>query len=169
MVMRTDRMRVVVPVPNLDVPLLNVGDKATVVVDALKAESFQGAVARLARAEDPMTRTIRAEVDLPNPTGRLVEGLYGRVTIELQPPSGDITVPAACIIGHTGRGTGTLFVVRDGRARRLSITLGEGDGSRVEVLSGLGPDDEVVLRPGGSLRVGSPVGSTSVNANTFVR
>ena len=41
-VMRTDRMRVVVQVPDLDVALLDVGDPATVVIDALKGRSFTG-------------------------------------------------------------------------------------------------------------------------------
>ena len=112
---RTDRMRVVVQVPDLDVALLDVGDPATVVVDALKGRSFAGAVSRLARAENPTTRTMRVEIDLENPSGLLCEGMYGRATIELRPPSKGLTVPAVCVVGHSDRRQAKVYVVRDGQ------------------------------------------------------
>jgi HlyD family secretion protein len=154
-VMRTDLMRVVVQVPDLDVPLLDVGDKATVVVDALKGEPMTGTVARLARSEDPTTRTMRAEIDLPNSSGRLVEGMYGRVTIELLPPSGNLTLPDACVVTHAGKPT--VLVVKDGRTLRRSVKLGEDNGTLVEILSGIGEQDDVITRPGSSLNEGAQV------------
>jgi RND family efflux transporter MFP subunit len=156
-VSRTDLMRVVVQVPDPDVPLLDVGDRVTLAVDALKGRTFAGAVARLGKSEDPATRTMRAEVDLPNPGGLLVEGMYGRATIELQPPTGNLTVPSACVTGHAGRGQGVVFVALDGKARRTPVTLGGDDGSSVEILSGLGPADDVVVRPPPALDDGADV------------
>ncbi len=159
-VARTDLMRVVVQVPDLDVPLLDAGDGATLIVDALKSRSFAGAVSRLSKSEDPTTRTMRVEIDLPNPDGRLVEGMYGRATIELQPPTEHLCLPAACLTGHSANGNATAFVVRDNKARRTSVKVGSDDGSLVEILSGLRPDDEVVVRPGSALDDGSPVLAT---------
>lgn len=159
-VARTDLMRVVVQVPDLDVPLLDAGDKATVVVDALKTVPFSGVVARLAKSEDPTTRTMRVEIDLPNPNGRLVEGMYGRATIELQPPTEHLCVPASCLTGHSANGNAMAFVVRDNKARRTAVKVGSDDGTLVEILFGLRPDDEVVVRPGSNLDDGAPVIST---------
>ena len=164
-VARTDLMRVEVQVPDLDVPLLDAGDKATVVVDALKTVPFAGVVARLAKSEDPSTRTMRAEVDLPNPDGRLVEGMYGRATIELQPPTEHLCVPASCLTGHSANGHAMAFVVRDKKARRTPVKVGNDDGTLVEILSGLRPDDEVVLRPGSILDDGAPVIATIIPPN----
>jgi HlyD family secretion protein len=160
-VQRTDKMRVVVQVPDRDVPLLDVGDPATLVVDALKGQTFSGAVSRLARAEDPATRTMRIEIDLLNPSGRLCEGMYGRATIELQPPSPLLTLPVACVVGHAPGSAASIFVVRDGRARRTTVTLGDDDGALVEVASGLLPGDSVVVRPGGAVDDGAPVETPS--------
>jgi HlyD family secretion protein len=159
----------VIQVPDLDVPLLDVGDKVTVAVDALKGREFTGSVARLGKSEDPTTRTMRVEVDLPNPEGLLVEGMYGRATIELQPPTDNLTVPAACVVGHAGRGKAAVFVVRDGKAQRTPVTLGGDDGSSVEVLSGLGPNDEVIVRPGSTLDDGAPVKTTVSQGGEAVR
>jgi RND family efflux transporter MFP subunit len=148
---------VVIQVPDLDVPLLDVGDPATVVVDALKGREFKGTVARLGKSEDPTTRTMRVEVDLPNRDGLLVDGMYVRATIELQPLSEHLTVPAACVVAHSEHGTGSVFVVRDGKAHRLVVTLGNDDGTSVEILSGIELRDEVVIRPGATLNDGAEV------------
>lgn len=155
--MRTDLMRVVVQVPDRDVPLLDVGDRVALVVDALEGKEFTGVVSRLGKSEDPTTRTMRVEVDLPNPDGLLVEGMYGRATIELQPPTENLTVPAACVIGHAVRGKAVVFVVRDGKAWRTPVTLRGDDGTSVEILAGLSPDDEVVFRPAATLDDGAAV------------
>jgi RND family efflux transporter MFP subunit len=167
--MRTDLMRVVIQVPDLDVPLLDVGDKVTVVVEALKGEEFKGSVARLGKSEDPASRTMRVEVDLSNRRGILVEGMYGRATIELQPPTDKLTVPAVCVVGHARGGKAAVFVVRTGKAQRIPVTLGGDDGTSVEVLSGIGPNDEVIVRPGGALDDGSPVQTTASAAGNGTR
>ena len=65
-VKRTDKMRVVVLVPDRDVVLTKLGDTAVVSVDALDGRSFTGTLARIARAEDA-ERMMRVEIDLPNP------------------------------------------------------------------------------------------------------
>jgi len=100
---------------------------------------------------------MRAEVDLSNPDGLLVEGMYGKATIELQPPTAKLALPAACVVGHAERGKAVVFVVRGGKARRTQVTLGGDDGATVEILSGLDPIDEVVVRPGGALDDGAAV------------
>ena len=156
-VMRTDRMRVVVQVPDLDVALLDVGDPATVLIDAIKGQTFTGPVSRLARAENPTTRTMRVEIDLENPSGLLFEGMYGRATIELRPPSKGLAIPALCIVGHSSAGRAKVYVVRDGRIRSVDVTVGDDDGTTTEVLSGLAPDDPVVLNPRGVTEDGTPV------------
>jgi RND family efflux transporter MFP subunit len=156
-VMRTDRMRVVVQVPDLDVALLDVGDPATVVIDAIKGRSFSGSVSRVARAENPTTRTMRVEIDLENPSGLLCEGMYGRATIELRPPSKGLSLPANCVIGHSAKGQAKVYVVREGHVHPAAVTVGDDDGSTMEILSGLGPEDSVVLNPRGINEDGAPV------------
>jgi len=168
--MRTDLMRVVIQVPDLDVPLLDVGDKVTLEVDALKGKNFTGTIARIGKYEDPTTKTMRVEVDLPNTENLLVEGMYGRGTIVLQPPSNNLTVPSSCVIGHARQGNAAVFVVRNGIAQRTSVKLGGDDGIMVEVLSGLKPDDQVILRHDTTpLDDGSPVRISFTRDDTPVR
>lgn len=164
-VMRTDLMRVAVQVPDLDVPLLDVGDAVTLVIDAIKGEPIKSTIARISSAEDPQTRTMRAEIDIPNPTGKIVEGMFGRATIELQPPTGNLTLPARCIVQHSGKDKAFVFAARDGKAARVPVTIGGDDGSRVEVLSGLGPGDPIIVNPPGSLADGDAISETRISAD----
>lgn len=154
---RTDLMRVVVLVPDRDVVLANAGDSAEVAVDALGGERFHGVVARVAESQDPTTRAMRAEIDLPNPGGLLRAGMYGQATILLDARTSGLTLPVACIAGREGTKTGIVRVVRDGAVHVRKVTLGSEDGTLVEITSDLSASDLVVARADGPLDEGTPV------------
>lgn len=160
-VARVDVMRVVVYVRDRDVPYLDRGDEAVVRVDALEGEEFRGKVARYSEYEDPANRTMRAEIDLPNPSGRLREGMYGGVTILLEPPTEHLTIPSAALQQRTDQGEGTVYVVHGHVARQQHVRVGRDDGLRAEVIGGLDEDDLVVVSYSGSLEDGEPVEAES--------
>jgi HlyD family secretion protein len=159
-VKRVDLMRVVVLVPDRDVVLTKVGDSAVVSVDALDGRPFEGVLARVARSEDAQ-RMMRVEIDLPNPEDVLCDGMYGKAIINLDRDANSLALPSVCVVDHSGRSGGVVFVVRDGVARRTDVTLGGDNGSQVEVLSGLKPDDAVVIPAGTPLEDGMRVDTTS--------
>ncbi|HVX14619.1 MAG TPA: efflux RND transporter periplasmic adaptor subunit [Pirellulales bacterium] len=156
-VARTDLMRVVVYVRDMDVPYLDRGDEAVVRIDALQGEEFRGKIARFAEYEEPANRTMRAEIDLPNPSGRLREGMYGAATILLEPPTDHLTIPSGALHEHTPQGEGTVYVVHGHVANETQIRVGRDDGIRAEVLTGLAEDDLVIISYSGSLEDGEPV------------
>jgi RND family efflux transporter MFP subunit len=142
-----DKMRVVVQVPDRDVRYVDEGDGAVVEIDAFPGEKFQGAVSRKGGCEDPTTRLMRVEIDLPNPSGKILRGMFGRVNILLEKSVEVLTVPPSCIVSRTDDGKATVYVVRDGVARRVGVLLGEDNGVRVPVLRGLTATDQVIRRP----------------------
>lgn len=156
-VARTDLMRVVVRVPDRDVVLASAGDPAVLTIDGLEGQVFKAPIARIAESEDPVTRTMRVEIDVPNPDGRLREGMYGRATIALEPASKSLTLPVACVLERSEKRQGVVQVVRGGKVERVKVELGTDNGSLIEVDSGLKPDDEVVLRSSVPLEAGMPV------------
>ncbi|HEX4608834.1 MAG TPA: efflux RND transporter periplasmic adaptor subunit [Urbifossiella sp.] len=161
---RTDVMRVVVQVPDRDVPFVSAGDPAVVEIDALpgvvfetKGESTIG-VSRWADAEDPATRTMRTEIDVPNPDGKLRHGMYGRVTILLdQGLKTAVRVPSAALSGKAEGGRGKVQVVRDGKARAVPVRFAADNGIEAEIVSGLTPDDVVIVRATAPVDDGTPV------------
>jgi RND family efflux transporter MFP subunit len=154
---RTDRMRIVVQVPDLDVPWIARGNPATVEIDALPGEVFRGTVARTADSEDAQSRTMRVEIDLPNSAGKLRQGMYGRVTIKLRAASGSFVVPATCLVGPVKDGKGTVYILRDGKACLVHVKVGSDDGARIEIRQGLSTEDDVVFRYNGAIGDGVPV------------
>jgi RND family efflux transporter MFP subunit len=146
---RTDMFRVIVQIPDRDVPATHKGEAAFVYIDALPRAKLPGTVSRVSDVEDPLTRLMHVEIDLPNPTGKIRKGMYGQVTIVLDPQKDLYSIPASCVQRRSEDGTGTIFVVRDGHAHRLSVRLGVSDGVRVPVLDRLTHEHEVILQPAG--------------------
>jgi HlyD family secretion protein len=164
---RTDVMRVIVQVPDRDVPYVSLGDPAVIEIDALPGVVFQTrggqtvAVSRWSEAEDPTTRTMRTEVDVKNPNSLLRHGMYGRATLTLQSGAATaVRVPPGAVVRRDGGGKGAVRVVRDDRVQTVPVVLGSDNGVEVEVLAGLTLTDQVVLRTNGPVDDGVPVAVT---------
>jgi HlyD family secretion protein len=151
-------MRVIVWVPDDVVPFVRVGDVASISPFAVPNRTFQGKVARMAVSENYNSRTMRVEVDLPNPEQLLTDGMYGSGTIDLGKNPNALTIPSACLVGAEEKSDErALYVVRGGKARRVTVHIGLHDGIHAEVLSGLKPDDQVIKGGGPGVADGAPV------------
>lgn len=157
MVGRTDLIRVVVQIPDREVPYAHVGDPVTIEFDALPGKTFEAKLSRIAFSEDITTRTMRAEVDLANNEGLILDQMYGRMRIVLEPAANTLTLPSVCLVGDLGQGKAQAFVVRDGVARLQSLVVGAHNGVSCEVLDGLQPSDDIVIRPPANLTEGTIV------------
>jgi RND family efflux transporter MFP subunit len=154
---RTDLMRVVVQIPDRDVPYCDVGDPAIVEIDALPDEkTLPAKVSRVSQSEDADTRLMHIEIDLPNPTGKIRNGMFGRVTIILE-KSNLLSVPSSCLVGKFEAGRASVYTVRDGKAVRTPVRYSEDNGIKVGIMSGLKPDDLVVRQPPSGLGDEVPV------------
>src|SRR5262249_37890021 len=150
-VQRTDLMRVVVQIPDRDVPYCDPGDPAVVEIDALPGQKLPAKVSRIARSEDQDSRLMHVEIDLPNPAGKICNGMYGRVTILID-KSDLLGVPSSCLVGRSQEGKGSVYVVRDGRAHLVPVRVGADNGLQIGLQGGLTPEDEVILHPGGEVK-----------------
>jgi RND family efflux transporter MFP subunit len=161
---RTDVMRVVVQVPDRDVPFVSVNATAVVEIDALPGVKFGGPgteplhVARWARAEDPVTRTMRTEIDVKNPNGVLSHGMYGRVTLILNGGTPNaVRIPSAALVGKAEDGHGSVRVVRDGKVHIVPVTYATDTGVEAEIVSGLTTSDQVIVRTSAPVEEGTQV------------
>jgi HlyD family secretion protein len=167
---RVDIMRTIIEVPDRDVPFCNPGDPVSLKVDALGGRVFQAKVSRISDSEDLSNRTMRVEVDLPNPDGIFRDGMYGQAVISLETPSALLTVPATCLVDQDGSGEATVLAVRNGVVKRVPIQIGRDNGLLVEVNGGLTVSDAIVLQPTPALNDGSLVNvqdaTTAANATS---
>ncbi len=91
-------LRLALPVPESAVPLIHLGEPVDVRVSALH-RSFPGRVARFSDKVDESTRTMKTEVDVPNPTLVLVPGMYAEVDLVTEQQKHVLTVPVEAIDG----------------------------------------------------------------------
>jgi RND family efflux transporter MFP subunit len=149
-VQRTDRVRVVVQIPDRDVPVTERGAPVDIMFDALRGRQFSAKVSRIGFAENETTQTMPVEIDVPNPKGLLRPGMYGQVMVHLKAPPDALTVPTSCMVGPwSAWSEGAVYVVHDGKVRRTQVQTGHLQAGMVEILAGLKPSDRVVIDPKG--------------------
>jgi len=153
---QTDVLRLYVSAPQSFAPRIKAGQEAQVTLSELPGQTFTGKVVRTAGAIDPATRTLQVEINLPNPAGKLLPGSY--VQVALQAAGADkplLTVPNN---GLLFRPEGTLVAtVVDGKVQLKKVTLGRDLGVRIEIQSGLSPQDKLIINPPDSLAEGDAV------------
>src|SRR5262249_2342968 len=135
MVARDDVVRITVGVPEMYATEVNPGDRALIRVQAIPGKEFEGKVTRASWTLDAKSRTLRTEIDLPNPNGRLRPGLYAYATIIVEEHAGALTVPTSALVRQDSQTYCAALV--DGRAMRKPVTVGIDDGARTEIVSGL--------------------------------
>ena len=142
-VMDMRSVRVDVPVPEPEVPFVKVGLPVEITVDELKGRSFRGVVNRFAYALEEDSKTMTAEAEIANPASDLRPGMYARVRIAMETKPEALVVPASAVV--PGKDQASVFVVADGKARRVAIKTGFSDASSVEILDGLVAGQAVIL------------------------
>jgi multidrug resistance efflux pump len=83
-IQRTDRVRVVIAIPERDVLHIEPGNPVEVEIEALPGKKWSAKVSRTSHAEDPKTRTMRVEIDVANAENRLRPGMSAKVSILLE-------------------------------------------------------------------------------------
>jgi RND family efflux transporter MFP subunit len=154
-VVQSDVIRVWVYVPQDSAFGVAPGVEAVIRVPAMPDLTFRGKVTRIADALQPGTRTLLAEVDIPNPDGKLQPGLYCTVELKIPRQSPALIVPASAIIFN--RSGMQVAVVEDGVAHLRKIAITTDYGTEVEVNEGVKEGDRVVLQPPVNLSDGDKV------------
>ena len=142
-VVNSSRLRVIVDVPESDVPHVVVGSAARLSVDAFPESSFTGTVARRAEALDPASRTMRVEIEVDNSDGRLFAGMFGRIVLDLDTRQNVLTIDPQWMRLQKDRPY--VMVASEGMAKKVLFETGADDGNAIEVVSGLDDDAQVIV------------------------
>jgi len=156
-VVAVDTLRAQVALNEREAVDVQVGMVARVRLDAWPGRDFEARVVRLAPGFDPTTRTLEAEVVLPNPEGLLRPGMYGRAAIVTTVRPTALVVPVGAVRVHGERRS--VLVVQGERVTVRPVTTGVDGGDWLEIRTGLAAGDEVVtaglegLADGATVRV----------------
>ena len=141
---RVDVVRVFVSINERQAPFVKLGQRAQVRFDALPGRTFEAQVQRLAPSFDPLTRTLDAELQLPNPEGVLRPGMYGQAELELARHPAALVLPAEAV--QLSADKAFVYLLEGEQVRRRAVTLGEELGEKLEIVTGLSPGMVVVTR-----------------------
>lgn len=152
-----DLYRLVIPVPEAYVGSIKAGQGVDVDVSAL-GRSFKGKVARTSFDVHQDTRTMHTEVDVPNPDGKLLPGMYADVRLTLNQDADALVAPLESV-DREGDNASVLVVNSAGKIEQHTVALGIENATDVQILSGLEEGDEVVVSDRSSLMPGQQVRS----------
>jgi RND family efflux transporter MFP subunit len=158
-----DVLRVYVNVPEGYGQDMQPGVTANLHIAEFPNRTFTGKVARNAGAIDPSSRTLLTEVQVENPKGELMPGSYAEVTFHLTSSTQPMVIPSNALLFRAA-GPEVALVDKNNTTRLQKITVGRDFGTSLEVVSGLQPDDSVIVNPPDSISDGIPV-SVAAQAN----
>jgi multidrug efflux pump subunit AcrA (membrane-fusion protein) len=116
---------------------------------------FRGKLVRTADAITVTTRTLLVEIDVDNPAGTLLTGSYAEVHLAVPTQASTFLLPVNTLLFRSeGLRVG---VVKDGKVALTAVTPGHDFGNQIEIVSGLKPNDQVIINPPDSLITGQQV------------
>ena len=151
-----DQLRVVINAPQKEVTNVAVGHRADIRVDAFPKELFSGTISRVDALLDEATKTQRILIDIENPDTRLRAGMFASVVLHSERKDNIPMISKDAI--HTVGGNSFVYVVKENKAKKVPVTVGEDSGTYVEVSSTLlSPGDPIVVGGGSALSEGDAV------------
>jgi RND family efflux transporter MFP subunit len=148
-------LRVYVNVPEEYSQGITVGMTADLSLTEFPGRSFHGKLVRTADSINVTTRTLLIEIDVDNPTGTLLTGSYAEVHLKVPEHKSTLILPVNTLLFRSeGLRVG---VVKDGKVVLTAVTPGHDFGDRIEIVSGLTSDDQVIVNPPDSLVSGQAV------------
>ena len=133
---RTDKVRIFIDIPAEDANYVHVGTKATVLAKDYRDEPIPGSVTRTSWALNVKSRTLRAEIDLPNPRSQILPGMYAYAEVIVERP-GVRALPLAALAYRGDQAS--YWRYDNGKAVRTEIETGVSDGKWIEVTNHRAP------------------------------
>jgi RND family efflux transporter MFP subunit len=122
---------------------------------------LSGKVSRTSRSLDANSRTLRTEIDLPNPKHVLLPGMYVRVALRIQGEE-TIQVPPAALQFRSG-GPQVAVVDGEGNVEFRDVAIASDDGNLVAIRSGLNSGDRVIVNLSSQIVNGAKVKTHELN------
>lgn len=133
---------------------LKPGQKVQVKISAVAGQPFAGVITTIAPAADPVSKGFPLKIQIDNPKHVLKPGMFAEV--QLTPPQKEaLLVPREAVIKAEDKDV--VWVVKEGRAQKKEVQIGESDGRRIIITAGLTEGEEVVVAGQENLQEGAKV------------
>ncbi len=134
-------LRVTADVDEEDIHRVRVGQEVLIRADALPGKIIDGHVTEITPKGDPVARTYRVRVSLPQKSGLMI-GMTAETNIVTYRKANAVLVPAGSVVGGNA-----VWTIHDGKLARVSVLVGAKGTTAAEVRDGLGTEVEIVRTP----------------------
>jgi RND family efflux transporter MFP subunit len=152
----TSRLRIYIQVPQAYVDLIHPGLTAELNFPERPDRRYPAQVVSTSRAIDAGTRTLLTELEADNTKGELLSGSFAQVHLPLPVGTAAWRLPSNTLLFRAD-GLHVATVDANSRVQLNPVRIGRDFGSEIEILSGVGADDRVILNPADSLLSGVQV------------
>ena len=151
-------------IPQLQLPKFQAGHTASLQVASMPDTWFPASIVRISPTIDSRSGTFRATAVIQNKDGYIVPGMFGRFMIAYEMHAAALVVPAAALLDEDEQTA--VYVVNNGQVTKRVVETGIRDGDMVEILGGLGDNDNIVVVGHTGLREGSKVLASNTVRNS---
>ena len=157
-VLDLDPVKVRVGIPEAEIGKVHEGARALVTIPSLDNRQFEGKVEAVGYSADSVSRTFTTKIAIPNPTHVLRAGMISESRVYDLAMVDVLTVPSIAVVRDL-RGLPLVYVYDATRQRAFArrVEVGYLAGDEVEIKSGLGPDEQIVIAGQQNVHEGSPV------------
>lgn len=142
-ILQFEKVKVMVGVPESDVAAVFDLNEAEVIIEALENRKVKGRKIFLSSQPRTLARLYDLELMVPNPDGRILPGMFGRVELVKRVFDQALAVPLYAVI--TRGDERFVYVEKDGQAEKRVIKLGVLVGWQIHVEAGLSPGERVIV------------------------
>jgi membrane fusion protein, multidrug efflux system len=155
-VAQRDTLRVFIDVPQNDAPYVTANTHAYLTVQQYPGKQFSAHVARTSGAMDPVSRTLRVEVDVDNKDDSILPGAYAQVHLALENGAPALDLPVSALLF---RPNGVTIATVDASNKTVlkTVNIGRDFGTHVEITTGLTANERVIDNPGDAMMSGETV------------
>lgn len=140
---QVDLLRVAFPVSVSYVAGVKVGDEAEIRIQSL-TKKFAAKITRVSQKVETTTRTMEAQIDLPNADNSLIAGVYATVVLKIDRRSDALVVPIEAVARD--KGTSSVYLItKENKIEAKNITVGTESPTHLEIKEGLAEGDLVMV------------------------
>ena len=152
-------------IPQAELAKFATGHSANLAVDSMPDVTFDATIARISPTIDTRNGTFKATAVISNDSGDLVPGMFARFTIAYEKHTDALLIPSIAVIEEDD--VAAVYVVNDGAVMRRIVETGIASDGQVEILGGLGENEEIVVIGHSGLRDGSKVLASNKTIESF--
>jgi RND family efflux transporter MFP subunit len=151
--MDLSKVKIAVDVPAEEIERVRIGQKCLVKISSRADETFLGEVFSKNLAADPLSKTFKVEVKIDNPDMKIKAGVYADIAIEYIRKENVFLLPLTALLA----GDKEVMINDNGTARKRAVSVGLKNGIRFEVVSGVAPNELVIVEGNYDLKEGTAI------------